>query len=47
MYAVAKKLFLPAYVNKVSFKNGWLALKDVLSATIALCSFPVGGKSRD
>lgn len=36
MYTVAKKLFLLAYVNKLSFKNGWLALKDVLST--ALCS---------
>lgn len=38
MYTVAKKLFLLACVNKLSFKNGWLALKDALSATTALCS---------
>lgn len=38
MYAVAKKLFLLAYVNKLLFKNGWLALKYALSATTALCS---------
>lgn len=34
MYTVAKKLFLLAYVNKLSFKNGWLALKDVLSTVL-------------
>lgn len=35
MHAVAKKLFLLACVNKLSFRNGWLALKDVLSVTPA------------
>lgn len=38
MYTVAKKLFLLSCVNKLSFKNGWLALKDALYATTALCS---------
>lgn len=38
MYAVAKKLFLLACVNKLSFRNGWLALKDGLSATADPCS---------
>lgn len=38
MRTVAKKLFLLAYVNKLSFRNGWLALEDALSATTALCS---------